>query len=165
MALLFLFAAIAGEYGPGWQVLAWIVLILVVVGLIRWAYIKNQHQESRREAYIKKQHQESRREAYIKKQHQESRREAYIKNQHQESTQPGSTEATGDSENYGWGGGNFTSDSEQPLSTVEAAAVDPQAISRPDIFEDLQQLARLRDAGIITNEEFEAKKRELLDRL
>jgi uncharacterized membrane protein len=152
MALVFLFAAIGGEYGPGWQVLAWIVLILVVVGLIRWAYIKKQHQESRRWAYIKKQHQESRRGAYIKKQHQES-------------TQPGSTEATGDSENYGWGGGNFTSDSEQPLSTVEAAAVDPQAISRPDIFEDLQQLARLRDAGIITNEEFEAKKRELLDRL
>jgi hypothetical protein len=29
-------------------------------------------------------------------------------------------------------------------------------------MEELQQLAKLRDSGILTNEEFEAKKRQLL---
>ena len=34
-----------------------------------------------------------------------------------------------------------------------------------DVFEKLEKLGRLRDRGILTEEEFEAKKRELLDRL
>ena len=34
--------------------------------------------------------------------------------------------------------------------------------SQPDYIEELQRLAGLRDAGIITNEEFEAKKQQLL---
>lgn len=40
--------------------------------------------------------------------------------------------------------------------------------SRPptvEPLEQLKQLAELRDAGIVTTEEFEAKKTELLDRL
>lgn len=37
--------------------------------------------------------------------------------------------------------------------------------SQEDVFEALEKLGRLRDAGIVTPEEFEAKKKELLDRI
>ena len=62
-------------------------------------------------------------------------------------------------------GGDPTSDAGQPPTTVETAAVDPEAIPCPDIYEEIHRLAQLRDEGLITNEEFEAKKRELLDRI
>jgi uncharacterized membrane protein YdbT with pleckstrin-like domain len=35
----------------------------------------------------------------------------------------------------------------------------------PSVLEDLERLANLRDRGAVTNEEFERKKRDLLDRL
>lgn len=35
----------------------------------------------------------------------------------------------------------------------------------PDAMESLRQLAELRDAGLLTSEEYDRKKRELLDRL
>jgi predicted Zn-dependent peptidase len=38
----------------------------------------------------------------------------------------------------------------------------PASASQPDYIEELQRLASLRDSGIITNEEFEAKKQQLL---
>jgi len=38
----------------------------------------------------------------------------------------------------------------------------PAAPAQPDYIEELKRLAQLRDAGIITNEEFEAKKKQLL---
>jgi Short C-terminal domain len=49
----------------------------------------------------------------------------------------------------------------------DAAATPPQpaAAAPPDPMEQLQKLAQLRDQGIITAEEFEAKKTELLDRM
>lgn len=43
---------------------------------------------------------------------------------------------------------------------VQAAAPPPAA--EPDYVAELQQLAKLRDAGVLTDEEFEAKKRQLL---
>jgi hypothetical protein len=51
-----------------------------------------------------------------------------------------------------------------------AAAVEPKASSEtapasPDIPEQIKKLAELRDAGAITEEEFERKKAELLDRM
>src|SRR5690606_9126384 len=49
----------------------------------------------------------------------------------------------------------------QPLAPVEAAPAAP-AESIPD---QIEHLARLRDAGHITSEEFEAKKSELLRRM
>lgn len=39
------------------------------------------------------------------------------------------------------------------------------AASQEDVFEALAKLGKLRDAGIVTPEEFEAKKKELLDRI
>jgi type IV secretory pathway VirB10-like protein len=47
-----------------------------------------------------------------------------------------------------------------PPATPVAAPVAP-----PDVFEQLRKLAELRDAGIVTAEEFDAKKAELLSRL
>ena len=43
----------------------------------------------------------------------------------------------------------------------------PQAPAPPasDPYEALQKLASLRDAGILSPDEFEAKKKELLDRM
>jgi Short C-terminal domain/Bacterial PH domain len=35
----------------------------------------------------------------------------------------------------------------------------------PSVLEELERLANLRDRGAVTNEEFERKKRDLLDRL
>jgi hypothetical protein len=58
---------------------------------------------------------------------------------------------------------------------IEAEAVDPAAeptspttstapeTDVPDYIAELERLAELRDAGIVTNEEFEAKKKQLLD--
>lgn len=48
---------------------------------------------------------------------------------------------------------------------VVAAAPSPEAPSQPDVMAQLQQLGSLRDAGILTAEEFEAKKAQLLDRI
>jgi uncharacterized membrane protein YdbT with pleckstrin-like domain len=46
-----------------------------------------------------------------------------------------------------------------------AAPAPSSARSAPDVPEQIEQLARLRDAGHITPEEFEAKKSELLGRM
>jgi hypothetical protein len=52
---------------------------------------------------------------------------------------------------------------EQQVAAQQAAAPPPaQATGEPAYMEELQQLAKLRDAGILTDEEFEAKKRQLL---
>ncbi|GAB2987630.1 hypothetical protein GCM10027184_45770 [Saccharothrix stipae] len=52
------------------------------------------------------------------------------------------------------------------LSSQSAPATQPVATStEPDVFEQLRKLGELRDAGIVTAGEFEAKKRELLARL
>ncbi len=40
-----------------------------------------------------------------------------------------------------------------------------QATSAPDAMEQLKKLAELRDAGVITAEDFETKKSELLKRI
>jgi hypothetical protein len=43
-----------------------------------------------------------------------------------------------------------------------AAAAPPPAADEPDYMAELEQLAKLRDQGILSNEEFEAKKKQLL---
>ncbi len=52
-----------------------------------------------------------------------------------------------------------TQPSAPPPASAPAPAADP---AQPDYIEELQRLAQLRDAGIITAEEFEAKKKQLL---
>jgi Short C-terminal domain len=53
----------------------------------------------------------------------------------------------------------------EPDPTLTVADVEPTETSAPNIPDEIRRLAELRDAGIVTNEEFEAKKRELLDRM
>jgi hypothetical protein len=43
--------------------------------------------------------------------------------------------------------------------------VSAAAQAQPDIADQIRKLAELRDAGILTSEEFEAKKADLLERL
>ena len=52
-------------------------------------------------------------------------------------------------------------DSSQPAPATPAPATAP-APAQSDYIEELQKLAGLRDAGIISDEEFEAKKKQLL---
>jgi hypothetical protein len=52
------------------------------------------------------------------------------------------------------------------VATTAAAPAAPTArLSAGDLDSSLSQLADLRDRGLITQEEFDAKERELLDRL
>jgi Short C-terminal domain len=44
----------------------------------------------------------------------------------------------------------------------QAAAPPPPAAGEPDYMAELEQLAQLRDQGILSDEEFEAKKKQLL---
>ncbi|TYB44314.1 SHOCT domain-containing protein [Actinomadura chibensis] len=52
---------------------------------------------------------------------------------------------------------------QQPNSLQAAPAV--QATTPEQVMALLKQLGELRDAGVVTPEEFEAKKKDLLDRL
>lgn len=48
---------------------------------------------------------------------------------------------------------------------TKTASADPAPITTPDVTEVISKLASLRDAGLLTDDEFTAKKAELLDRL
>lgn len=50
-----------------------------------------------------------------------------------------------------------------PEEETEAESIVSDVVARPDIYEEIRRLAELKDEGLITSEEFEAKKRELLD--
>jgi hypothetical protein len=50
-------------------------------------------------------------------------------------------------------------------SGTDSAAVDCRATNPEQVMALLKQLGELRDAGVVTPEEFEAKKKNLLDRL
>lgn len=54
---------------------------------------------------------------------------------------------------------------EPPPAAAAPPAQAPQQMSRDEVFDALRQLGELRDAEIITPAEFEAKKKELLDRI
>jgi membrane protease subunit (stomatin/prohibitin family) len=52
---------------------------------------------------------------------------------------------------------------EQPAEAQQApAAPAAPAAAEPDYTAELEKLARLRDQGVITSEDFEAKKKQLL---
>jgi hypothetical protein len=51
---------------------------------------------------------------------------------------------------------------EQNQPAYEEQAAAPPAGVAPDYTAELQQLAKLRDDGVITAEDFDAKKRQLL---
>lgn len=53
---------------------------------------------------------------------------------------------------------------QNPAEAPPKRTVAPKAGKEPDVVDQLERLGKLRDAGVLTAEEFEAKKRELLDR-
>jgi hypothetical protein len=54
---------------------------------------------------------------------------------------------------------DFSSPQDQP---AQAAAPAPAAAPEPEYVGELERLAQLRDQGIITDDDFEAKKKQLL---
>ena len=56
---------------------------------------------------------------------------------------------------------DFSSPQDQPATQAAEPASAP-ATSEPDYVSELERLAQLRDQGIITDEDFEAKKKQLL---
>jgi hypothetical protein len=50
-----------------------------------------------------------------------------------------------------------------PVAVAEPAA--PAAAPQPDVYEQLKKLAELRDAGILSEAEFDTKKAELVSRI
>jgi len=54
---------------------------------------------------------------------------------------------------------------QNPAEPAPKRAAAPRAAKEPDVVDQLERLGKLRDAGVITADEFEAKKRDLLDRL
>jgi len=53
----------------------------------------------------------------------------------------------------------------KPDPTLTVADAEPTGTKAPSIPDEIRRLAELRDAGIVTNDEFEAEKRDLLDRM
>ena len=51
---------------------------------------------------------------------------------------------------------------DQPTEATEAAPAPAATSSEPGYVGELERLAQLRDQGILTEEEFEAKKKQLL---
>ena len=51
---------------------------------------------------------------------------------------------------------------EAAAAQQQQAAPPPAAAGEPDYMAELEQLAKLRDQGILSDEEFEAKKKQLL---
>ena len=51
---------------------------------------------------------------------------------------------------------------QQEAAPAEAAPAAPAAAPQEDYTEQLEQLAKLRDDGVITADDFEAKKKQLL---
>lgn len=49
-----------------------------------------------------------------------------------------------------------------PAPAAPPPAAAPPAAAVPAYVGELEQLASLRDAGVLTNDEFEAKKRQIL---
>ena len=56
-------------------------------------------------------------------------------------------------------------DAAYPDDDVEPAAAVQPAAAQPDYIDQLQRLADLRDKGILTDEEFNAKKKQILDQM
>jgi hypothetical protein len=59
-----------------------------------------------------------------------------------------------------YGGGGYDDGYDEPAPA--AAPPAPAAPAQPDYAEELQKLAELKAAGVINDEEFEAKKKQIL---
>ena len=63
---------------------------------------------------------------------------------------------------YGNQGGGYDQGYDEPAPQQSYAPPPPAAPAEPDYVEELGKLARLRDQGVITDEDFEAKKKQIL---
>jgi putative oligomerization/nucleic acid binding protein len=63
---------------------------------------------------------------------------------------------------YGNQGGGYDEGYDEPAPQQSYAPPPAAAPAEPDYVEELGKLARLRDQGIITDEDFEAKKKQIL---
>ena len=59
-------------------------------------------------------------------------------------------------------GGGYDQGYDEPAPQQRYAPPPAAAPAEPDYVEELGKLARLRDQGIITDEDFEAKKKQIL---
>jgi hypothetical protein len=50
-----------------------------------------------------------------------------------------------------------------PESAASSQAAEPGPASSAGVYDELRELAALKDAGVITEAEFDAKKKKLLD--
>ena len=57
---------------------------------------------------------------------------------------------------------DFERKEEEPAEAAPAAAASAAAPEEPGYVAELEQLAKLRDQGIVSEEEFQAKKKQLL---
>ncbi|HEY1275452.1 MAG TPA: SHOCT domain-containing protein, partial [Thermoleophilaceae bacterium] len=53
----------------------------------------------------------------------------------------------------------------QAISQAGVAGSDSHASAQPDVYDQLRKLGELRDAGVLTTEEFEEKKANLLGQI
>jgi hypothetical protein len=61
-----------------------------------------------------------------------------------------------------YGGGGGEPEYYEPAPPPPAPAAAPAAPAAPDYAAELQKLATLKDQGILSEEEFEAKKKQIL---
>jgi Short C-terminal domain len=54
---------------------------------------------------------------------------------------------------------------EQRISQAHAPAMPTPPVGEPDVAEQIRKLAALRDEGLLSSEEFETKKAEMLSRM
>jgi hypothetical protein len=82
------------------------------------------------------------------------------------STRQRPTVDTHDAQNYGAPGLPPRAEPVAPFPALSAATEpDSSSVPNQEIFTQIERLADLRDAGHITDEEFQQKKRDLLDRI
>ncbi len=141
------YGSLSGEYGKGWLVAAWIGVLLVLLGVFAflderfgWGLMDRLRGEPR-----------------------------------DLQPEPPPDHVGRDVGNYGAvprrphaddpAPGPLAETSEEEAQVPTPPSAELQGVPRPDVYEQIRRLADLRDNGLITAEEFETKKRELLDRI
>jgi hypothetical protein len=160
--------ALVGDYGLGWQIGTWVGLIVVVllaiVGAI--AFLDEKFgwglTEPARETGPTISPEEvlaDDAENYGAAQDRQETRQSG-------ETRPGGLERGGDRVSHpDYQPADTAQTSEQEAEAASAPSQNPRMSPESKVYDQIRRLAELRDEGLITPEEFEVKKRELLDRL
>ncbi|MDP8298772.1 MAG: SHOCT domain-containing protein [Candidatus Tantalella remota] len=61
--------------------------------------------------------------------------------------------------------GSTVSEQEGPVSSLGSDGGEPEDRTAIDVYEKIERLAALKEKGVISQEEFDSKKKELLDRI